>query len=69
VNVLDPDVVVIGGGVGEAGDLLLGPLREAYLAAVEGADVRPEVAIMTAQLGNDAGAIGAALLAIEAASA
>ncbi len=69
VNVLDPDVVVIGGGVGEAGDLLLGPLREAYLAAVEGADVRPEVAIMPAQLGNDAGAIGAALLAIEAAPA
>jgi glucokinase len=69
VNVLDPDVVVVGGGVGEAGDLLLGPLREAYLAAVEGADVRPEVAIMPAQLGNDAGAIGAALLAIEAAPA
>ena len=32
VNVLDPEVVVIGGGVGEAGDLLLGPLREAFLA-------------------------------------
>jgi glucokinase len=69
VNVLDPEVVVIGGGVGEAGDLLLGPLREAYLAAVEGADVRPEVSIVEARLGNDAGAIGAALLAIEAASA
>lgn len=67
VNVLDPEVVVIGGGVGEAGDLLLGPLRAAYLAAVEGADVRPEVPIVPARLGNDAGAIGAALLAIEAA--
>ena len=66
VNVLDPDVVVVGGGVGEAGDLLLGPLREAYLEAVEGADVRPDVRIAPAQLGNDAGAIGAALLAIEA---
>jgi glucokinase len=66
VNVLDPEVVVLGGGVGEAGDLLLGPLREAYLAAVEGADVRPEVPIVPARLGNDAGAIGAALLALEA---
>ena len=69
VNVLDPEIVVVGGGVGESGDLLLGPLREAYLASVEGADVRPEVAIMSAQLGNDAGAIGAALLALEAAPA
>ncbi|MDP9119216.1 MAG: ROK family protein, partial [Actinomycetota bacterium] len=36
VNVLDPEVVVIGGGVGEAGDLVLGPLRDAYLGTVEG---------------------------------
>ena len=69
VNVFDPDVVVVGGGVGEAGDLLLGPLRDAYLAAVEGVDVRPEVSIVSAQLGNDAGAIGAALLALEASPA
>jgi len=69
VNVLDPDVVVVGGGVGEAGDLLLGPLREAYLAAVEGPDDRPDVPIVPAQLENEAGAIGAALLAIETAPA
>lgn len=69
VNVLDPEIVVLGGGVGESGDLLLGPLREAYQASVEGADVRPEVAIVQARLGNDAGAIGAALLALEAAPA
>jgi glucokinase len=66
VNVLDPEVVVVGGGVGEAWDLLMGPLRESYLGAVEGADVRPDVSIVPAQLGNDAGAIGAALLALEA---
>jgi glucokinase len=69
VNVLDPEVVVLGGGVGESGDLLLGPLREAYQASVEGVDVRPEVAIVPAQLGNEAGAIGAAFLALEAAPA
>jgi glucokinase len=67
VNVLDPDIVVIGGGVGEAGDLLFGPLREAFRATVEGVDVRPEVPITPAKLGNDAGAIGAALLALQAA--
>lgn len=64
VNVLDPEIVVIGGGVGEAGDVLFRPLREAFLASVEGADVRPEVPIVPAELGNDAGAIGAALLAL-----
>ena len=68
VNVWDPEVVVIGGGVGEAGDVVLAPLREAFLASVEGADVRPEVPIVPAHLGNDAGAIGAALLALAAAS-
>jgi len=67
VNVLDPEIVVIGGGVGEVGDVLFAPLREAFQASVEGADVRPEVPIVPAQLGNDAGAIGAALLALEGA--
>lgn len=66
VNVLDPEVVVIGGGVGEVGDVLLDPLRDAFIASVEGADVRPEVPIVPAQLGNDAGAIGAGLLALDA---
>jgi glucokinase len=68
VNVLDPEVVVLGGGVGEIGALVLEPLREAYLATVEGRGDRPDVPILPAVLGNDAGAIGAALLAIEAAT-
>jgi glucokinase len=66
-NVLDPEIVVIGGGAGEAGDLLLTPIREAFFASVEGAEARPEVPIVPAALGNDAGGIGAALLALEAA--
>jgi glucokinase len=65
VNVLDPEIVVLGGGAGEASDVLLEPMRAAYLAAVEGADVRPDVPIVAASLGNDAGAIGAALVAME----
>jgi glucokinase len=69
VNVLDPEIVVVGGGVAEVGDLLLEPIRRAYAESVEGGDVRADVPIVPAALGNDAGAIGAALLAIEAAAA
>jgi glucokinase len=68
VNILDPEIVVIGGGASEAGEILLAPLRTAFAASLEGADVRPEVPIVPASLGNDAGAIGAALLALEAAA-
>jgi glucokinase len=65
VNVLDPEVVVVGGGAIDAGDLLLDPARRAYAHAVEGRDHRPEVPIVAAELGNDAGAVGAAALALE----
>jgi glucokinase len=68
VNVLDPEVVVIGGGVGESGDLVLMPIREAFAASVEGVEVRPPVPIEPAALGNDAGGIGAALLALQTAA-
>ncbi|HEX6401307.1 MAG TPA: ROK family protein [Actinomycetota bacterium] len=67
VNVLDPEVVVIGGGMAAVGAPLLGPMRESYLATVEGRSARPDVPIVPASLGNDAGAIGAGLLALEAA--
>lgn len=66
VNILDPEIVVIGGGASEAGEILLAPLRIAFAASLEGVDVRPEVPIVPASLGNDAGAIGAALIALEA---
>lgn len=65
VNILDPEVVVIGGGAVEAGDLLLDPARKAYREAVEAPDHRPDVPILPAELHNDAGGIGAALLALE----
>ena len=60
---LDPAVVVIGGGVSEAGDLLLDPIREHFRGNLTGRDYRPELAIRPAQLGNAAGLIGAADLA------
>jgi glucokinase len=65
VNVLDPQVVVVGGGAAVAGDLLLEPTRAAFLDAVEAPDRRPSVPIVVAQLGTDAGAVGAAALALE----
>jgi glucokinase len=65
VNVLDPEAVVVGGGVGEAGEAFLGPARAAFTRSVEGAAHRPAVPLLDAALGNDGAAIGAALLALE----
>jgi glucokinase len=65
INVLDPQVVVVGGGAVEAGDALLEPARRRCAEAIEGAAYRPKVPIVAAVLGNDAGAIGAAALALE----
>lgn len=61
--ILDPQIVVIGGGVIEAGDLLLTPTREAFHRAMPSADMRPLATIVPAQLLNNAGVIGAADLA------
>lgn len=60
---LDPALVVIGGGVGAAGDLLLGPAQQAYLAHLSGRGFRPEARIALASMGNEAGIVGAADLA------
>jgi glucokinase len=65
VNVLDPQIVVVGGGAIVAGDLVLEPARVSFHEAVEGPDYRPPVPIVPAELGNDAGAVGAASLALE----
>jgi glucokinase len=66
VNVFDPDVVIIGGGFGAAaGDLVLEPARVAARAeAIQPAD--ETLQIVEAELGEEAGLIGAALVAYEA---
>jgi glucokinase len=61
--VLDPGLFVIGGGVAQAGDLLLGPARASYLANLSGAKHRPHADVRLAALGNAAGLVGAADLA------
>jgi len=65
VNVMDPDILVVGGGVATTGDLLLAPARSAFAENVEAVGHRPETPIVQAQLGNDGGAIGAAVMALE----
>ena len=61
--ILDPACFVIGGGVSEAGDLLLDPARAAFERALTGRGYRPFAEIKVAQLGQDAGIVGAADLA------
>jgi glucokinase len=61
--VLDPQLFVLGGGVAEAGDLLLDPVREAYRQHLPARGYHPEPDFVIAQLVNNAGVVGAADLA------
>jgi glucokinase len=63
INLLNPERIVVGGGVARAGDLILDPARRtmrerAMSVPAEAAEVVP------AALGNDAAVVGAALLAL-----
>jgi glucokinase len=60
---LDPGMFVIGGGVSGAGDLLLNPARESFRQSLTGRGFRTEARIERAQLGAEAGLVGAADLA------
>lgn len=68
VNVLEPELIVIGGGFSAAGDLVLGPAR-AQLATDGLTPGRDTVRIVLAELGEDAGLVGAALVGREALAA
>ncbi|HZB23824.1 MAG TPA: ROK family protein [Gaiellaceae bacterium] len=66
VNIFDPEVVVIGGGFGEAADeFLLDPAREVMLREAL-LPARDRVRIVPAQLGGEAGLVGAGFVAFEA---
>jgi glucokinase len=66
VNVLDPELVIVGGGPpSSAGELLLEPARRACREAIEGAEFRPDVPIVVAGLGGDSVGVGAALWALQ----
>ena len=63
VPVLDPELVVVGGGVSAVGERLLDPIRAGYSRSMPAKGYRPELPIVKAQFLNQAGLIGAADLA------
>ena len=68
VSVLDPSIVVVGGGAGDAAaPFVLPAARDAFARNLMGAAHRPLAPIVAAALGDDAGLIGAGLLAVDAA--
>jgi len=69
VSVLDPSIVVVGGGAGDAAASFLLPVaRDTFARDLMGAAHRPLAPIVAAELGDDAGLIGAGLLAADAAA-
>ncbi len=63
VNLLNPRLIVIGGGIGESADMLVA--RSAEVIAEKALAGRRDVKVVQAQLGNDAGVLGAAALAFD----
>ncbi|GAB2696411.1 ROK family protein [Paenibacillus thermoaerophilus] len=64
VPMLSPDAIVIGGGVAQAGERLLGPVKEALYANIMPV-YRDRLAFAAAELGDDAGILGSARWAFE----
>lgn len=63
-NVFYPEVFIIGGGISKEGDALILPLRRFVRKNAYGAEFNPPIDVVAATLGNDAGIIGAAALAM-----
>ena len=61
--VLDPEVIVIAGGLAEAGDILLAPTCEVFHTEITARRARPEIPVVLAEGGQYAGLVGAADLA------
>jgi glucokinase len=64
-NIFNPEMIVVGGGVGELGQLLLDPARE-MVRRMAMAPGRDQVRVAAAVLGNRAGLVGGGLAAWEA---
>ncbi len=62
INIFQPEVLLLGGGIANQGEKLLKPLRDFVFTYSYGANLIPRTKIMRATLGNDAGIIGAAML-------
>jgi Transcriptional regulator/sugar kinase len=62
INTLEPDILCVGGGICNEGETLMKPLREYVAREVYTFNTPKKTILCTAQLGNDAGIIGAALI-------
>lgn len=62
INIFQPDMVCVGGGVGNEKENLLGPVRKLLKSEVYSIHAKKQTQLVAAELGNDAGIIGAALL-------
>ena len=62
VNFLNPERIVIGGGIAQAGELLFGPVRQTILTRAFALPAQ-SVQVLAAQLGPQAGIVGASVLA------
>ncbi|HET9732800.1 MAG TPA: ROK family protein [Acidimicrobiales bacterium] len=65
VNLTDPSVILLGGGLTGAGDVLLDPVRRHLPELMQGGPLHPAVPVLPAMLGEKAGAVGAAALAAD----
>lgn len=64
INIFQPQYIIIGGGVSAQGDVLLNPIKKYVAEGTYGGELVDTAEIRIAKLGNDAGIIGAALLAL-----
>jgi glucokinase len=62
-SLFDPSAFIVGGGVSDEGDLVLGPIRKSFRRWLVGGQWRPHAQVLAAQLGGKAGLVGAADLA------
>jgi len=65
ISIFDPEIVVVGGGLGSVGESIVGPARRVVVDSIHGGNLRVPPSIHVAGLGQTAGAIGAAMLALE----
>jgi glucokinase len=61
-NLLDPQMFVLGGGLAASADLYLGPIQRWFSELLYAPDLRPHPRLVFAELGERAGAVGAALM-------
>ncbi len=62
-SLFDPSAFIVGGGVSDEGDLVLDPIRKSFRRWLVGNQWRPHAQVLAAQLGGEAGLVGAADLA------